>query len=215
MAAFQAEVKADSRARGMIRKRLTEPAGCLLWLAALIPAAAVGLVVHAHHSHAYWIPVAGLVVLWVVSGIAVSGEKLTPAGRNALDRWRARCAGSGPGGVLPLAGGAPPGATSPVTSGTTTAVVPPGWPGRQVAYAAALGRARPAVKLFSGGRPCHRQSRPGQATAGSGGRSLSAVRCNGICPTVAASCCGSGWAFSRPPLRWPWSAGPGSGREHF
>ncbi len=52
MAAFQDEVKADSRARGMIRKRLAEPAGCLLWVAALIPAAAAGLVVHAHHSHA-------------------------------------------------------------------------------------------------------------------------------------------------------------------
>jgi hypothetical protein len=151
MAAFQAEVKADSRARGLIRKRLTEPAGCLLWVAALIPAAAAGLVVHAHHSHAYWIPVAGLVVLWVVSGIAVSGEKLTPAGRTALDRWRARCAGSGPGGVLPVAGGVPPGAAGPVTGDiAATAVVPMGWPGRQVAYAAALGRARAAVKLFSG-----------------------------------------------------------------
>ncbi|HEY6279970.1 MAG TPA: hypothetical protein VIX86_27070 [Streptosporangiaceae bacterium] len=150
MAAFHDEVKADSRARGLIRKRLTEPAGCLLWVAALIPAAAAGLVVRAHHSHAYWIPVVGLVVLWVVSGIAVSGERLTPAGRAALDRWRARCSGSGAGGVLPAAGWTPPGATGPVTSDMTTAVLPPGWPGRQVAYAAALGRARPAVKLFSG-----------------------------------------------------------------
>jgi hypothetical protein len=127
MAAFREEVIADSRQRGLTRPRLSEPAGCLLWVAAFVPAVACGLALHAHRSHAYWIPVAGFLALCVVTSIAVKGEKLTPAGRAALRGWRDRCPG-------PVA----------------TTFAPGQRPGREVAYAAALGRATPAVELFSG-----------------------------------------------------------------
>lgn len=127
MAAFRKDVIADSRRRGLTRPRLSEPAGCLLWVAAFVPAVASGVALHAHRSHAYWIPVAGFLALCTVTSIAVKGEKLTPAGRAALRGWRGRCAGPG-----------------------ATAFAPGQQPGREVAYAAALGRARPAVGLFSG-----------------------------------------------------------------
>jgi len=126
MEAFNREVIADSRSRGLTRPRLSEPAGCLLWVAAIVPAITSGLALHAHHSHAYWIPVAGFFTLCAVTGIAVKGEKLTPAGQAALRGWRAR---------------------STTAMATTAALA--GWPQREVAYAAALGRARSAVKLFS------------------------------------------------------------------
>jgi hypothetical protein len=61
MDAFTAEVRDDSRRRGLSRQRLSEAMGCLLWVAAAVP--------------------------------AVKGEKLTPAGRAALDRWRASADG--------------------------------------------------------------------------------------------------------------------------
>ncbi len=128
MEAFCAEVIADSRRRGLSRRRLSEPAGCLVWAAGLVPAIASGLALHANRSHAYWIPVAGLITLWTVSGIAGKSEKLTPAGRSALRGWRQRCSG-------PAAG-----------AGATTNAQ---WPDRLAAYAAALGRAPVAVKLFS------------------------------------------------------------------
>jgi hypothetical protein len=126
MEAFTNDVIADSRRRGLSRPRLSEPAGCLLWVAAIVPAIASGLAVHARHSHAYWIPVAGFFMLCAVTGIAVRGEKLTPAGREALRGWRARC-----------------------TAAMATPAGLAGWPQREVAYAGALGRARSAVKLFS------------------------------------------------------------------
>jgi hypothetical protein len=128
MDAFAAEVKDDSRRRGLSRQRLTERAGCLLWLAAAVPAVSLGLALHARHPHLWWIPVAGFVAACAVARLAVRGEKLTPAGRAALDRWRASADGR-----LVMA---------PLMS--------PGWPDRQVAYAAALGRARAAARLFSG-----------------------------------------------------------------
>jgi hypothetical protein len=82
---------------------------------------------HAYRNHAYWIPVVGFIALCALSGIAVKHEKPTPAGQAAVRDWRVRCPRSAP--------------------------VPPamamGWPDRQVAYAAALGRARAAVRLFS------------------------------------------------------------------
>lgn len=67
-----------------------------------------------------------------MAGVAVKGEKPTSAGRGGLDRWRAS---------------ADVRVVAPVMS--------PGWPDRQVAYAAALGRDRAAARLFSGqrGRP--------------------------------------------------------------
>jgi hypothetical protein len=131
MEAFCAEVIADSRGRGLTRRRLSERAGCLLWVAALVPAIASGLALHADRSHAYWIAVLVLIALCAASAIGGKTEKLTPAGRAALRGWQDRC--SGPAAV----------------AGATTGA---GWPDRLVAYAAALGRARAAVKLFSGAR---------------------------------------------------------------
>jgi hypothetical protein len=69
--------------------------------------------------------------LCAASAIGGKTEKLTPAGRAALRGWQDRC--SGPAAV----------------AGATTGA---GWPDQLVAYAAALGRARAAVKLFSGTR---------------------------------------------------------------
>jgi hypothetical protein len=133
MDALTSEVKDDSRRRGLSRQRLSEGMGCLLWLAAAVPAVSLGLALHARHSHLVWIAVAGFVAACCVAGVAVKGEKLTPAGRAALDRWRA-----GADGRRVMAPG-----------------MSPGWPDRQVAYAAALGRDRAAARLFSGqrGRP--------------------------------------------------------------
>jgi len=136
---FRREVIADSRQRGLSRKRLSEGAGCLLWLAAFGPAVAAGFALHAAGHHSYWIPVAGLVALCAVAGIATKGEKLTRRGRIALRRWRASRAEVG-GTPLPSAAG----------SRAVTWLAPAGWPDRQVAYAAALGGAQAAVKLFSG-----------------------------------------------------------------
>jgi hypothetical protein len=133
MEAFRKDVIEDSRRRGLTRPRLSEPAGCLLWVAALVPAVASGLALHADRSHAYWIPVVGFLVLCALAGMAVKGEKLTPAGRAALRGWRDSCPS--------LAG------TDFVAS---TAFVAAQRPPRQVAYAAALGRARTAVSLFAG-----------------------------------------------------------------
>jgi hypothetical protein len=132
MAAFAADVKQDSRRRGLSRQRLSEAAGCLLFVAAAVPAATLGLALAARHSHGVWIAVAGFFVLCAVAGVVGKGERLTPAGRAVLERWR----------HATLRGGAI--AMGPVLS--------PGWPDRQVAYAAALGRARPAVQLFAGTR---------------------------------------------------------------
>ena len=128
MDAFTSEVKDDSRRRGLSRQRLSERAGCLLWLAAAVPAVTFGLALNARHPHLWWIPAVGFVAACAVAGLAVKGEKLTPAGRAALDRWRASADGRR--------------VMAPVMS--------PGWPDRQVAYAAALGRARTAIRLFSG-----------------------------------------------------------------
>jgi hypothetical protein len=133
MDAFASEVKDDSRRRGLSRQRLSERMGCLLWLAAAVPAVSLGLALHARHSRLVWVAVAGFVVACCAAGVAVKGEKLTPAGRAALDRWRAATDGRR--------------VMAPVMS--------PGWPDRQVAYAVALGRDRAAARLFSGrrGRP--------------------------------------------------------------
>ena len=128
MDAFTSEVKDDSRRRGLSRQRLTEGMGCLLWLAAAVPAVTLGLALHARHPHLWWIPAVGFVAACAVARLAVKGERLTPAGRAALDRWRASADGWR--------------VMAPVMS--------PGWPDRQVAYAAALGRARAAARLFSG-----------------------------------------------------------------
>jgi hypothetical protein len=128
MDAFNSEVKDDSRRRGLSRQRLSEGMGCLLWLAAAVPAVTLGLALHERHSHQWWIPVVGFVVACALAGAAVKGERLTPAGRAALDRWRA----------------------SPDGRRAMAPVMSPGWPDRQVAYAAALGRARAAVRLFFG-----------------------------------------------------------------
>ena len=130
MDAFTSEVRDDSRRRGLSRQRLTEGVGCLLWLAAAVPAVTLGLALHARHPHLLWIPVVGFFSACAVAGLAVKGEKLTPAGRAALDRWRASADGRR--------------VMAPVMS--------PGWPDRQVAHAAALGRARAAVRVFSGPR---------------------------------------------------------------
>jgi hypothetical protein len=144
MDAFASEVTGDARRRGLSRQRLSERTGCLLWLAAAVPAASLGLALHARHSHFVWVAVAGFVVAGWAAGVAVKGEKPTPAGRAALDRWRA----SADARVV-----------GPAMS--------PGWPDRQAAYAAALGRDRAAVRLFSGqrGRP------PGKKTWSSYGGS--------------------------------------------
>src|SRR6204780_2536751 len=133
MDAFTSEVKDDSRRRGLSRQRLSEGMGCLLWLAAAVPAVSLGLALDARHSHLVWIAVAGFVAACCVAGVAVKGEKLTPAGRAALGRGRAGADGRR--------------VMSPVLSA--------GRPDRQVAYAAALGRDRAAARLFSGqrGRP--------------------------------------------------------------
>jgi Predicted membrane protein (DUF2207) C-terminal domain len=133
MDAFTSEVKDDARRRGMSRQRLSEGVGCLLWLAAAVPAVSFGLALHARHSHFVWVAAAGFVALCCVAGVAVKGERPTPAGRAVLDRWLASVDGRR--------------AMAPAMS--------PGWPDRQVAYAAALGRDRAAARLFSGqrGRP--------------------------------------------------------------
>jgi Predicted membrane protein (DUF2207) len=128
MDAFISEVKDDSRRRGLSRQRLTEGVGCLLWLAAGVPAVTLGLALHARHPRLWWIPVAGFVAACAAAGLAVKGEKLTPAGRAALNRWRASADGWR--------------VMAPIMS--------PGWPDRQVAYAAALGQARSAARIFSG-----------------------------------------------------------------
>jgi hypothetical protein len=128
--AFTAEVKDDSRRRGLSRQRLTEGMGCLLWLAAAVPAVTFGLALHARLSHLWWLTVVGFVAACALARLEVKGQRLTPAGRAALDRWRASADGRR--------------VMAPVLS--------PGWPDRPVAYAAALGRARAAVRLFSGAR---------------------------------------------------------------
>jgi hypothetical protein len=135
MDAFTSEVKDDSRRRGLSRQRLSEGMGCLLWLAAAVPAVSLGLALHARHSHLVWIAVAGFVVACCVAGVAVKGEKLTPAGRAALDRWRAGADGRR----------------------VMSAVMSPGWPDRQVAYGRARQgpRCRPAV--LRAARPAARQ----------------------------------------------------------
>jgi hypothetical protein len=69
----------------------------------------------------------GFIALCALTGIAVKGEKLTPAGQAALRGWRDRC----------------------TAQSAAAAFGPAGSPRREVAYAAALGRARAAVKLFS------------------------------------------------------------------
>jgi len=145
MEAFNREVTEDSRRRGLSRPRLTEAAGCLLWLAALVPAIALGLALRADRGYAYWVPFAGFVMLCALTGVAVKGEKLTPAGRAALRAWRASCtvpATTGPAAARYAAARYGGGATA-------GARMPAGWPRREIAYAAALGRARAAVKLFS------------------------------------------------------------------
>jgi hypothetical protein len=125
--AFRKDVIEDSRRRGLTHPRLSEPAGCLLWIAGLVPAIVSGLALHADRSHAYWIPVVGFLALCALTGIAVKGEKLTPAGHAALRGWRDSC---------------------PSLAGTV--FVAAQRPPREVAYAAALGRARAAVSLFAG-----------------------------------------------------------------
>jgi hypothetical protein len=92
MAAFTRDVIDDSRRRGLTRPRLSEAAGCLLRMAALVPAMTSGLALHALRGNAYWIPVVGFIVMCAVSGGAVKGEKPTPAGRGELRAWRARVA---------------------------------------------------------------------------------------------------------------------------
>jgi hypothetical protein len=139
MEAFSRDVIEDSRRRGLSRPRMSEPAGCLLGLAALVPALASSLAVHAHRSHAYWIPVLAFVAMGFVTGVAHKGEKLTPAGRAVLRGWQARCAG--PAAAIPA---------MPPAGGGAFGDLPPQWPTRQVAYAAALGRAPTAVQLFTG-----------------------------------------------------------------
>ena len=151
MEAFTREVVEDSRQRGLTRRKLSEPAGCLLWVAAVVPAGAAALALHADGSRAYWIPVVVFIALCVVSGIALKGEKLTPVGRVTLRGWRARCGKSA--GMAAYAG------THAGRDATVAAAVPPGWPHREVAYAAALGLAPAAVKLFSDSRG----SPPGKA----------------------------------------------------
>jgi hypothetical protein len=128
MDAFASEVRDDSRRRGLSRQRLSNGMGCLLWVLAAVPAATLGLALHARHSHFVWVSVAGFFVACWLAGVAVKGEKLTPAGRAALDRWRASADGRR--------------VMAPAMS--------PGWPDRPVAYAAALGRDRAAVRIFSG-----------------------------------------------------------------
>jgi hypothetical protein len=135
MERFARDVVDDSRRRGLTLQKLGAGSCFLLWLAALIPAVAAGLALQVYGVHQYWIAAVGFVALCTVAGYAVSCEKLTPAGREALSRWESGCAESGR--IPPLREGMP------------------GWPDRQVAYAAALGRARAAVRLF--------QSRHGKA----------------------------------------------------
>jgi hypothetical protein len=139
MEAFTREVIEDSRQQGLSRPRMSTPAGCLLWLAALVPSIASALTVHATGSHAYWIPVVAFLVFCFVTSLAVNGETPTPAGRAALRGWRARCAT--PAAAVP--------AMMPAGRGAT---MPAGWPQREVAYTAALDRAPAAVGLFKGPR---------------------------------------------------------------
>lgn len=140
MEAFTLDVIEDSRRRGLTRPRLSEPAGCLLYVATLVPTIVSALAVHAHHSHAYWIPVAGFFALCATAGVAFSGEKPTPAGRAALRGWQAR---SDSPALMAYAG------TRASTDAAATTATPMGWPDREVAYAAALGKARTAVELFA------------------------------------------------------------------
>jgi hypothetical protein len=150
MEAFNRDVIDDSRRRGLTCPRLSEAAGCLLWLAALVPAIALGLALRADRSYAYWVPVAGFVTLCALTGVAVKGEKLTPAGRAALRAWRASCtvpAASVSADAGPAAAGYD--VACPGGGATAATRMPAGWPRREIAYAAALGRARAAVKLFS------------------------------------------------------------------
>jgi hypothetical protein len=148
MGGFKDEVIADAHRRGLLRKRLSEGPGCLLWVLALVPAVISGLALHASGRRGYWIwiSVAGYVALCAVSGLAIQREQLTPAGRDVLRRSRARCAG--PGGATSLAGGMPPGQAGP-GPGSMAATVPPGWPDRHVACCVALGRAKAVAALFS------------------------------------------------------------------
>jgi len=127
MEAFTKAVAEDARTRGLTHPRLTNASGCLLWVAALVPAILSALALNSHHNHAYWIPIAGFIALGAIASFGTMSEKPTPAGQAALRSWQARCGGPGPA----------PGLS-------------PGWPPREVAYAAALGKAKAAVKLFSG-----------------------------------------------------------------
>lgn len=143
MEAFTTEVIEDSRRRGLTHPRLSEGSGCLLWVAAAVPAILSGLALRSHGSLAYWIPIAGFVAACTVSGIAVKAEKPTAAGRAALRAWRGRCSRSGAG-----------------KGAARAAPLPPGWPRREDAYSAALGGQRAAVELFSDTR----REPPGKAT---------------------------------------------------
>jgi hypothetical protein len=136
MEGFARDVTEDSRQRGLSRPRVSSPAGCLLFLAALVPAIASALAVHAFRSNDYWIPVACFFGLCALLGLS-DGEQPTRAGRAALREWRARCA-------------APAVASAAMTpAGGGVGIMPPGWPQREVAYAAAIGKASAAVGLFT------------------------------------------------------------------
>jgi len=137
MEGFARDVTQDARQRGLSRPRVSTPAGCLLFLTALVPAIASALVVHAYRSNDYWIPVACFFGLCAVLGLS-DGEQPTPAGRAALRDWRARCAS--PAVAIPAM----------MPAGRGAGIMPPGWPQREVAYAAAIGKAPAAVGLFTG-----------------------------------------------------------------
>ena len=136
MEGFVRDVTEDARQRGLSRPRVSSPAGCLLFLTALVPAIASALTVHACRSSDYWIPVACFFGLCALLGLS-DGEQPTPAGRAALRDWRARCAT--PAVAIPAM----------MSAGRGAGIMPPDWP-REVAYAAAMGRAPAAVGLFTG-----------------------------------------------------------------
>jgi hypothetical protein len=125
MKAFRSEVAADTLRRGLKREKLTAGQFGLLLATALAPAVTLGFQQRAAGMPAPFVPafLGFLAACWVLA--ALCGERITPAGQAALDRWRAECDayGSIPGLVADE--------------------------DRLTAYAAALGAAPAAVADFS------------------------------------------------------------------
>jgi Predicted membrane protein (DUF2207) len=156
MSAFRGEVDAEARLRGLTRPWLSARRIALLCLTLLVPVVLVLVAGAVTHEHAALFYAAGLYVVGCLVAIGVgTSRRNSAAGRAALDRWRSAVAAA-PGGAAGLAasGGAAGlaafgGAAGLAAFGGAAGLAAFGGGGRQVAYAAALGRGSAALAVFS------------------------------------------------------------------